>query len=161
MRCPACEHADTKVVDSRAVEDGSAIRRRRLCTSCEHRFTTFERLEVVKLVVAKRSGAREPFDGQKILHGLAAAAKGRPVEPGAFEAVVDGIEEAARIEGGEVTSEWVGLAVLERLRALDPVTCLRFASVYKDFNDIGDFEREMSLIKRDPVTEPIRGTSSA
>jgi transcriptional repressor NrdR len=153
VRCPACDHGDTKVVDSRAVEGGAAIRRRRLCASCDFRFTTFERIEVVKLVVTKRSGARQPFDGQKILRGLAAAAKGRPVAPGVFEAMVDSIEEAARMEGGDVTSEWVGLAVLERLRAIDPVTCLRFASVYKDFNDIGDFEREMSLIKLEPASD--------
>lgn len=150
VRCLVCGNDETKVVDSRAAEDGTAIRRRRACTSCERRFTTFERLEVVKLFVAKRSGGREPFDGQKVLRGVAAAAKGRPVGEGVFEAMVDAIEEAARTEGAEVTSEWVGLAVLDRLRAIDPVTCLRFASVYKDFNDIGDFEREMSLIKLGP-----------
>jgi len=135
------------VVDSRAVEDGTVIRRRRSCCGCSGRFTTFERSEVTPLVVVKRSGRREPFEREKIIHGLASAGKGRPIEPDVVESLVDGVEEAARLEGTEVTSEWVGLAVLERLRAIDPVACLRFASVYKGFTDIGDFEREVRLIK--------------
>ena len=103
------------------------------------------------LVVVKRSGEREPFDAQKILQGLASASPGVPAEAEVFEALVDEIEEQARIEGPEVTSEWVGLAVLDRLRAIDPVACLRFASVYKGFTDISDFEREARLIKRESV----------
>lgn len=102
-------------------------------------------------MVVKRSGGREPFNGQKVLRGLASAAKGRPIDPDQFEVLVDEVEDAARAEGGEVTSEWVGLAVLERLRAIDQVACLRFASVYKGFTEIGDFEREVRLIKLDAV----------
>ncbi|MFV0260464.1 MAG: transcriptional regulator NrdR [Acidimicrobiales bacterium] len=147
MRCPACGHEETKVVDSRVVEHGDAVRRRRLCGSCEHRFTTFERSEMVRLVVVKRSGERQPFDAGKIRRGVVKAARPRPVDDERLSAMADAIEESARAAGGEVTSEWVGLAVLDRLRVIDPVTCLRFASVYKDFNDIGDFEREVSLIK--------------
>lgn len=135
------------MVDSRVVEQGDAVRRRRLCVSCEHRFTTFERLELARLVVVKRSGERQPFDAEKIRRGVIKAATPRPVDEERLSAMADGIEESARAAGGEVTSEWVGLAVLDRLRIIDPVTCLRFASVYKDFNDIGDFEREVSLIK--------------
>ena len=101
------------------------------------------------LVVVKRSGDRQPFEREKIVHGVESAAKGRPLDEGDVDALVEGVEEAARSEGGEVTSEWVGLAVLERLRQLDHVTCLRFASVYKGFTDIGDFEREVRLIKLD------------
>ena len=101
------------------------------------------------LVVVKRSGGREAFDRQKIMHGIAAAAKGSPIETNDFEELVDEIEEQARAEGGEVSSEWVGLAVLDQLRAVDHVACLRFASVYKGFTDISDFEREASLIKLD------------
>ncbi|MEL7159071.1 MAG: transcriptional regulator NrdR [Actinomycetota bacterium] len=149
MRCPACGYEVTRVVDSRAGEDGDVIRRRRACEACEHRFTTFERAEVAPLRVVKRSGDREAFDGQKLRSGLVSAAKGRPIADATFDEVVDGIEEAARAHGGDVSSEWVGLAVLERLRAIDPVASLRFASVYKDFNDVGDFEREVRLIKRD------------
>jgi transcriptional repressor NrdR len=102
-------------------------------------------------MVVKRSGERQPFDGQKILKGLASAAKGVPVSTEDLELLVDQVEERARVEGPEVTSEWVGLAVLDRLRAVDQVACLRFASVYKGFTEIGDFEREMRLIKRESV----------
>ncbi|MEM7338907.1 MAG: transcriptional regulator NrdR [Actinomycetota bacterium] len=151
MRCPICGSDPTRVVDSRSVEDGAGIRRRRACGNerCGHRFTTFERVEVATVVVVKRSGVREPFNGQKVLRGLASAAKGRPIDVDQFEVLVDQVEDAARAAGGEVTSEWVGLAVLERLRTIDHVACLRFASVYKDFTDIGDFEREARLIKLD------------
>ena len=100
-------------------------------------------------MVAKRSGGTETFDRDKIIHGLVSAAKGRPIEPDVMETLADGVEEAARGEGGEVTSEWVGLAVLERLREVDHVTALRFASVYKGFTEIDDFEREVRLIKFD------------
>ena len=100
-------------------------------------------------MVVKRIGEREPFDGQKIRHGLSLAAKGRPISEETFDSLVDEIEEQARAVGAEVTSEWVGLAVLDRLRAIDQVACLRFASVYKGFTDIGDFEREVRLIKLD------------
>lgn len=149
VRCPTCGSDDTKVVDSRSVEDGAVIRRRRACAACPNRFTTYERPEIAPLVVVKRDGERQPFDGQKILHGMASAAKGRPISAEAFESLVDSVEEAARNVGGEVTSEWVGLFVLDRLRSLDQVACLRFASVYKGFTEIGDFEREVRLIKLD------------
>ena len=129
------------------MDGGAGTRRRRACERCSGRFTTYERAEIVPLQVAKRSGDREPFDGQKILKGLALAAKGRPIDAEAFDALVDEIEDQARLEGSEVSSEWVGLAVLDRLRTIDQVTCLRFASVYKGFTDIGDFEREVRLIK--------------
>ena len=120
-----------------------------MCCGCEGRFTTFERTEPVAIVVIKRSGGREPFEREKIVQGVSMAAKGRPLDPDVVEGLVDEIEDAARGHGGEVTSEWLGVAVLDRLRQIDPVTCLRFASVYKDFTDIGDFEREMRLIKLD------------
>lgn len=149
VRCPACGYEGTRVVDSRAGEDGDAIRRRRACEDCDHRFTTFERAEVAPIRVHKRSGSVQVFDGQKLRGGLVSAAKGRPIEDATFDEVVDSIEEGARACGGDVTSEWVGLAVLDRLRVIDEVTCLRFASVYKDFTDVGDFEREVRLIKRD------------
>lgn len=151
VRCPVCENDETKVVDSRAVDDGDVIRRRRHCSRCEGRFTTFERTEPVAIIVVKRSGKRQPFDRDKIAQGLSLAAKGRPIEPVVVESLVDEIEDAARALGGHVTSEWVGVAVLDRLRNIDPVACLRFASVYKGFTDIGDFEREMRLIKLDAV----------
>lgn len=151
VRCPACGNEETKVVDSRAVDDGSTIRRRRSCLGCAFRFTTFERLEVIPLVVVKRSGQRHPFDRQKITRGVVQASKGRPIDDEMLEAMADEIEERGRCAGGEVTTEWVGRAVLDWLRSVDPVACLRFASVYKDFTVIDDFERELSLIKLDPT----------
>ncbi len=129
------------------MDDGSTIRRRRACAECAFRFTTFERVELAPITVSKRGGRREPFDRQKIVHGLLAASKGRPIESETFEALADEVEERARFEGGDVTSEWVGRAVLDRLRLIDQVACLRFASVYKDFTEIADFEREVHLIK--------------
>lgn len=149
MLCPVCHTAETKVIDSRSAEGGVAIRRRRQCQGCDRRFSTFERVEEVPLVVVKRSGQREPFDSGKILEGLLAASKGRPVMPDDFESLVVDIEDAARARGSEISSEWVGLAVLERLRGLDDVAYLRFASVYKSFDGADDFEREARLIKLD------------
>ena len=152
--CPICRSADTKVVDSRSADGGSAIRRRRECVECERRFSTFERIEEIPLVVVKRSGVREPFDRGKIIGGLVAASKGRPVTAAEFDRLVSELEEEARVRGGEVSSEWVGLAVLERLRCLDDVAYLRFASVYKSFDGVDDFEREARLIKLDGTGSP-------
>lgn len=151
MRCPACGNDETKVVDSRATDDGTTIRRRRACLVCPFRFTTFERMEVVPLVVVKRAGGREAFDRDKIVRGVASASKGRPVDDEVSLALADEIEERARLEGGEVSSEWIGLAVLDRLRQIDKVAALRFASVYKDFTGIEDFEREVLRIKLEDV----------
>lgn len=152
MRCPGCTSLDDKVVDSRLADDGVAIRRRRECLECGRRFTTFERIEEVGLVVVKRSGLRQPFRREKVVAGVRAAAKNRPVGPEQFEALAGEVEESLRLEGSEVTSARVGAAVLERLRALDEVAYVRFASVYKGFDDPSDFEREIDLLtKVDPV----------
>jgi transcriptional repressor NrdR len=152
MRCPRCGLDDDKVVDSRAADDGSAIRRRRQCLACTHRFTTYERVEEARLVVVKRGGGREPFDRAKIVSGVRRAAKYRPVTDERLEALAAEVEEALRLAGStDVTSEQVGMAVLDRLRALDEVVYLRFASVYRGFEDPADFERAATeLIKRDP-----------
>ena len=142
MRCPVCASLDDKVVDSRLAEDGAAIRRRRECLACGRRFTTYERLDDVPLLVVKRSGDREPWDRAKVVAGLRAAAKNRPLADEQIDAVAVQVEEEVRLAGAEVASEQVGLAVLERLRALDEVAYLRFASVYKGFADADDFARE-------------------
>ena len=147
MRCPTCASFDDKVVDSRTTDDGTAIRRRRECLACGRRFTTFERLEEVPLVVVKRSGDRTPFDRTKIESGVQAAAKGRPVSDDAIVGLATAIEDAARLQGNEISSEFIGLGVLERLRELDQVAYVRFASVYKDFDDPADFQREVGLLK--------------
>ena len=145
---------DDKVVDSRAAEEGAAIRRRRECLACGRRFTTYERLEEVPLVVVKRSGQREPFERAKVVAGVVAAAKNRPVSVADMEALAADVEEGLRIAGHEVSSQHVGLAVLDRLRSFDEVTYLRFASVYKGFSGALDFEREAGLLTKD--TEPKR-----
>jgi transcriptional repressor NrdR len=149
-----CASLDDKVVDSRLADDGAAIRRRRECLGCGRRFTTYERLEDAPLVVVKRSRQREPFDRRKMVAGLQAAAKNRPVSLAQMEAVAAEVEEGLRMEGADVTSQQIGLAVLDRLRNLDEVAYLRFASVYKGFADIGDFEREVGLLTK--ATEPKR-----
>jgi transcriptional repressor NrdR len=142
-----CASIDDKVVDSRLAEDGAAIRRRRECLSCGRRFTSFERLEDVPLMVIKRSGDREPFDRAKIVAGLHAAAKNRPLSGAQLDDLASNIEEEARLAGPEVTSELIGVDVLERLRILDDVAYMRFASVYKGFAGAADFAREADLLE--------------
>lgn len=156
VRCPSCSTSDDKVVDSRMADEGAAIRRRRECLACGQRFTTFERIEELSLVVLKRSGLREPFERTKIVAGLRAATKNRPVVAEQLESLAVEVEDALRLDPGtqELTSQQVGLAVLDRLRLLDDVAYLRFASVYKGFEDIGDFEREVGLLTKS--TEPKR-----
>ncbi len=148
MRCPACGGLRDKVVDSRQADDGDSIRRRRQCEGCGRRFTTFERLEEVPLQVRKRSGALEPFDASKVAAGVSAACKSRPVDPGQIAELVGAVEDALRVQGREVDTDQVGLEVLTRLRALDEVATVRFASVYKSFDTISDFEREISLLQQ-------------
>jgi len=158
VRCPACGAFDDKVIDSRQADDGTSIRRRRVCIGCSRRFTTFERVEEAALVVTKRSGERVPFDRAKIASGIRAAAKGRPVEADEGEAIdelASAIEDGLRLEGrAEVTSEEIGRAVLDQLRELDQVAAVRFASVYLGFDDLSDFEREVTLLAK--RTEPKR-----
>ena len=148
MRCPKCRADDTKVIDSREATDGLAIRRRRSCPTCTHRFTTYERMEEVPLVVVKGHGGREPFERGKIIAGVTAASKGRPVTASAVEALDDLVEDHARLHGPEVSSAELGLAVLEQLRCLDEVAYVRFASVYKNFGDAADFRRELVLLEK-------------
>lgn len=136
------------MVDSRLAEDGVAIRRRRECLGCGRRYTTFERAEEVPLIVLKRSGQREPFNRAKLVAGIASAAKNRPVSAEQLEALGAGIEEILRMEGSEVDSARIGLTVLERLRDLDEVAYLRFASVYKGFEGLQDFQREVGLLAK-------------
>ena len=154
MRCPVCGSLDDKVVDSRLADDGAAIRRRRECLGCNRRFTTFERVDEVPFVVVKRSGEREPFDRTKVAAGIRAAAKNRPVTDEQVEAVTAEIEDSLRVEGTDVSSERIGVAVLGRLRSLDEVAYVRFASVYKDFDDARDFEREVGLLSSEDPRSP-------
>ena len=146
VRCPYCSADDDRVVDSRLAEDGVAIRRRRECARCHQRYTTFERIEEVGPFVVKRSGEREPFDREKILRGVRAAAKNRPVDDEALTGVVARVEEAIRATGRDVSSEEIGVATLEALRELDDVVYVRFASVYKGFEGPEDFARELGML---------------
>ena len=146
MRCPFCAADDDRVVDSRLAEDGVAIRRRRECAACGQRYTTFERIEEAGLCVVKRSGEREPFDRAKLLIGIRAACKNRPVDEEALEALAQGIEESMRLLNRDVTSEEVGVATLEALRQIDDVAYVRFASVYKGFEGTEDFAREIGML---------------
>ena len=154
VRCPHCSSPDDKVVDSRAAEDGGAIRRRRECLACGRRFTTYERLEEVPFTVVKRSGQRVPFDRSKIVDGVLAASKNRPVTDEEMEGLAADVEEALRMDGQDVTSQQIGVAVLERLRAIDEVAYMRFASVYKDFSGAMDFEREAGMLTKSTQPKP-------
>jgi len=129
-------------------EEGAAIRRRRECANCGHRYTTFERIDEIPLMVVKRSGIRQPFDLGKLIDGLRSATKNRPVTEDQLEVLAHEVEDELREEGSELTSEQVGLAVLERLRVLDEVAYLRFASVYKGFEGVDDFRREVGLLTK-------------
>jgi len=145
VRCPYCRHADSRVVDSREADDGQLIRRRRSCPECGKRFTTVE--EAV-LAVVKRSGVTEPFSRTKIMSGVRKACQGRPVDEDSIALLAQKVEETVRAKGAaEVPSHEVGLAILTPLRELDQVAYLRFASVYKSFDSIEAFEKEISALR--------------
>ncbi|WJK39862.1 transcriptional regulator NrdR [Solwaraspora sp. WMMA2056] len=145
MRCPYCRHADSRVVDSREADDGQLIRRRRSCPECGKRFTTVE--EAV-LAVVKRSGVTEPFSRSKIMGGVRKACQGRPVDDDAIALLAQKVEETVRAKGAaEIPSHDVGLAILGPLRELDEVAYLRFASVYRSFDSLDDFEREIDTLR--------------
>ncbi len=141
MRCPYCGRDDTQVKDSRPAEDAAAIRRRRSCPACGGRFTTFERVQLRELFVAKRSGRRVPFDRDKLQRSVDVALRKRPVEPERVERMINGIvRQLESMSDGEVPSETVGELVMEGLKGLDDVAYVRFASVYKNFREAKDFE---------------------
>ncbi|MEV6815871.1 transcriptional regulator NrdR [Micromonospora sp. NPDC051296] len=145
MRCPYCRHADSRVVDSREADDGQLIRRRRACPECGKRFTTVE--EAV-LAVVKRSGVTEPFSRTKIIGGVRKACQGRPVDEDSIALLAQRVEETIRAKGAaEIPSHEVGLAILGPLRDLDEVAYLRFASVYRSFDSLADFEREIETLR--------------
>ena len=146
MRCPWCKAEQDRVVDSRPSEGGDAIRRRRECRSCNRRFTTFERVEDIGLIVEKRGGAKEPFDRAKLTTGILKSTKNRPVTHEQVQALVDRVEGRLRRKGPVVTSQEVGIDVLAGLAKLDQVAYMRFASVYKDFQEIADFEDELGVL---------------
>lgn len=149
MRCPVCQNNDTRVLDSRVVEEGHSIRRRRECEKCSRRFTTYERAEEVPLLVVKKDGKREKFDRQKIMSGLIRACEKRPVSLQQMEAIVASIEHSLRQRGeGEIPAEDIGGLVIEHLGRTDEVAYVRFASVYKEFKDISSFAEELQVLQR-------------
>ena len=145
MRCPHCGHLEDKVVDSREAAEGQSTRRRRECLGCSRRFTTYERIEEILPAVVKKDGRREPWDRKKIVEGLTRACQKRPVSSAQVEALVAAVERHVQELGEkEVQSRVVGEAVMSRLRDLDPVAFVRFASVYRAFEDVGDFMSELA-----------------
>ena len=152
MRCPYCSAPATHVLETRdAVE---AIRRRRSCPACARRFTTYERAEALPLSVRKRDGRSEPFEREKLMRGLVRAAAKRPVSAAQLEGVVERIAGEVRAAGGELTTERIGELALRQLRSVDPVAYVRFASVYREFSDVSDFEAELARLEDAPAPEP-------
>ena len=149
MRCPYCQHQESKVVDSRPTEEGASIRRRRQCMACGRRFTTYEQVEVVPMTVKKKSGGIEVFDRNKILKGLIKSCEKRPVPLEAIERAVDDIEmtlEAKMVK--QISSDEIGEMILDRLKDLDEVAYVRFASVYRRFQDIDSFMAELEELRK-------------
>lgn len=147
MRCPQCSTRDTRVVDSRDLDESATIRRRRECPSCSARFTTYERVEAARLVVVKRDGTRQEFDRDKLASGLAKALTRRPVPDDSAERAADSIEGELRSSGlSEIPSSRVGAMAMDRLRALDHIAYIRFASVYQSFEDLADLKREVDQL---------------
>ena len=147
MKCPFCAHLESKVVDSRPAEEGASIRRRRECLACHKRFTTYETMESLPLVVVKKDGSRQSFDRNKLLNGLIRACEKRPVAYGTLESMVNEIEQVLQNEmEREISSAMIGELVMERLKKVDEVAYVRFASVYRQFKDINTFMRELNKL---------------
>jgi transcriptional repressor NrdR len=149
MKCPFCNYPDSKVIDSRESRKDLSIRRRRECISCKKRFTTYEKIEVIPYMVVKKDGSRQPFDGQKILRGLLKACEKRPVAVGKLEEIVEEIETKVHERPDkEIKVSEIGLFVMDKLKELDKVAYVRFASVYREFKDVAEFKQELeSLLK--------------
>lgn len=147
MRCYYCGHLESKVVDSRSAEDGTAIRRRRECLQCGKRFTTYEKIESVPIIVIKKDGSRQSFDREKLQRGILSSCANRPVPLEAIDGIIDGIEaEIHNSLAREVSSMQIGQMVMDRLRSIDEVAYVRFASVYKQFKDIESFKEELAKL---------------
>ena len=159
MLCPFCAHEDSQVKDSRPSEDGAAIRRRRQCEGCGARFTTFERVQLRDLTVLKKDGKREPFDRAKLERAIGHACRKRDIDAARIDRLVTGIQRQLETRGDEVSTDDIGQAVMDGLKALDPVAYIRFASVYKDFSEAGHFAEIAEAVGEEsappePATEP-------
>ena len=151
MRCPFCAHEDSQVKDSRPSEDGAAIRRRRQCEGCGARFTTFERIQLRDLTVVKKDGKREPFDRAKLERAVGHACRKRDIDSARVSQLVSGIQRQLETRGDDVSTDDIGQAVMEGLKALDHVAYIRFASVYKDFSEAGDFAEIAGSVGDEPA----------
>ncbi len=157
MRCPFCAHEASQVKDSRPSEDGAAIRRRRQCEACGARFTTFERVQLRDLTVVKKTGEREPFDREKLARSIAIACRKRDIGPERIDRLVSSIQRQLETRGDEVKADEIGEAVMGGLKTLDHVAYIRFASVYKDFSEPGEFAEIASTVEEE-ATPPARDT---
>jgi transcriptional repressor NrdR len=147
VRCPFCSHHESKVVDSRPTDEGQAVRRRRECMACAKRFTTYEKIDEIPLIVVKKNGNREPYDKNKILNGVIKSCEKRPVSLQDIEKLVDGIEKQLyNTMEREITTEFIGNLVIDKIKELDEVAYVRFASVYREFKDINTFMDEVKKI---------------
>jgi transcriptional repressor NrdR len=159
MRCPQCGGPDSRVVDSRDLDDAATIRRRRECSTCSTRFTTYERVEAARLVVLKRDGTRQEFDRDKLAAGLRKALTRRPVPDGMAEQAADEIEAELRAAGsGEIPSSRVGALAMEKLRRIDQIAYIRFASVYQSYEDLEDLKREVDRVYAERATHAVADT---
>src|SRR5215213_460664 len=156
MRCPFCAHEDSQVKDSRPSEDGAAIRRRRQCEGCGARFTTFERVQLRDLTVVKKDGKREPFDRAKLERSIAIACRKRDIAPDRIDRLISSIQRQLETRGDEVKASEIGEAVMDGLKALDHVAYIRFASVYKDFSEPGDFTEIAGTVEEEAAPPPAR-----
>jgi transcriptional repressor NrdR len=157
MRCPFCAHDDSQVKDSRPSEDGAAIRRRRQCEACGARFTTFERVQLRDLTVVKKDGKREPFDRAKLERSIAIACRKRDIAPDRIDRLISSIQRQLETRGDEVQAVQIGEAVMDGLNAIDHVAYIRFASVYKDFSEPGDFADIAEKVGEQPPANAPKG----
>ena len=151
MRCPFCAHEDSQVKDSRPSEDGAAIRRRRQCEGCGARFTTFERVHIRDLTVVKKDGKREPFDRAKLERAISHSCRKRDIDPAKVDQLISGVQRQMETMGDEVSSVKIGEAVMAGLKALDHVAYIRFASIYKDFSEPGDFAEIAERVEKESI----------
>jgi transcriptional repressor NrdR len=150
MKCPFCSHPDSKVIDSRESRKDLSIRRRRECIACKKRFTTYEKIEVIPYMVVKKDGSRQPFDGQKILRGLLKACEKRPIPVAKLEEIVEEIETKVQERPDkEIKVAEIGLFLMDKLKALDKVAYVRFASVYREFKDVLEFKQELEALLKE------------
>lgn len=159
MKCPSCHNSDTSVMDSRLTDEGLAIRRRRLCDKCDYRFSTVEEVEILNLTVIKRDGQREPYSREKMESGVRKALEKRPITPEAFKRMIGQIERDIQVRGrSEISSHQIGEIVMKRLQRIDQVAYIRFASVYRQFQDVQTFKRELNQLLKKGKTK--RSSSS-